>query len=98
MSSNENKHFAGIGGDKMEPNIEHIEKLMEERKLTLRGLARLADVSPTAIHKVLRRKGGAGNVVIDGLIKAFPDVKLDKLFFLPNSSSNDDNKRKRGNK
>jgi len=79
----------------MEPNVEYIKQLMEERDLSIRGLARIAGVSPTAISNYFQGKRGAGRVLIDGFMRAFPDVSLNKLFFLPNVSSFNDNKRKR---
>jgi len=75
---------------KLTPNIVFIRKLMSEKNMTLRDLARKAEVSAAAISNVFNGKRGAGKVLIGGFIKAFPKEQLNELFFLSNVSSNDE--------
>jgi hypothetical protein len=82
----------------MELNVSYIRQLMAERRLSIRGLAAKAGVSAAAICLVLNRKRGAGKVLIDGFIRAFPDEEMNALFFLPDVSSYDYEVKKRRDK
>lgn len=66
----------------MQPNIEYIKSLLRKRGWSNHKLAIKAGVSKATIGRVLSGKRGAGKKVIAGLIKAFPDEPLDKLFIL----------------
>jgi len=66
----------------MRPNIEYIKKLMSEKNWSNAKLALKAGVSKVTIGRVLSGKRGAGKHVIAGLIKAFPNEPINKLFFL----------------
>jgi lambda repressor-like predicted transcriptional regulator len=68
----------------MEPNISYIKELMDKKGLSLRGLALKAGVSAGALSNVFNGKRGAGKVIINGFIKAFPEESIERLFFFPN--------------
>lgn len=72
----------------MQPNIPYIKQLMQEKNLSLRGLALKTGVSAGALCMVFNGKRGAGRIVIDGFIKAFPAEPINKLFILPVVSTN----------
>lgn len=66
----------------MKPNIDYIKKEMECRHLTGGQLAIKMGISRMEVSRILRGKRIGGKKCIGGLIKAFPDAKLEELFFL----------------
>lgn len=74
----------------MEPNKNYILELLENLNWSQNKLAIKAGVSRTTISRWINGKRGAGKDLIAGLIRAFPNEPLDKLFFLgtmpPNSN------------
>lgn len=65
----------------MKPNLEYIKKEMERHKWTGSQLAMKMGVSRMEVSRILRGKRIGGKKCIGGLIKAFPDADMDKLFF-----------------
>lgn len=67
----------------MNPRIDYVKQLMGIRKWSASELARRMEVSRSEVTRLLRGQRSGGKKVFDGLIKAFPDEPLRKLFFLP---------------
>ncbi|WIF95093.1 helix-turn-helix transcriptional regulator [Caminicella sporogenes] len=78
----------------MNVNKEYVQKLIKEKNWSQNQFARNAGVSKTTASRWLNGKRGAGRRLISGIIKAFPDEPLDKLFFL-NELKPNSNKHKR---
>lgn len=74
----------------MIPNKKYILDLLEKNNWSQNKLAIKAGVSKTTVSRWINGKRGAGKNLIAGLIRAFPNEPLDKLFFLddmlPNSN------------
>lgn len=74
----------------MIPNKKYILDLLEKNNWSQNNLAIKAGVSKTTVSRWINGKRGAGKNLIAGLIRAFPNEPLDKLFFLddmlPNSN------------
>ena len=66
----------------MRPNIEYIKQLQEKKGWSNAQLANKMGVSKAHVGRIFNRKREAGNKVISGLIRAFPNEPLDKLFIL----------------
>lgn len=66
----------------MKLNVEYIKELMEKNGWSNNKLAIKAGVSRATIGRVLSGKRGTGKNVIAGIIKAFPNEPVNKLFFL----------------
>lgn len=66
----------------MNINKEHVENLIKEKNWSRNQFARNAGISNTTVSRWLNGKRGAGKSLMAGIIKAFPDEPLDKLFFL----------------
>jgi transcriptional regulator with XRE-family HTH domain len=71
-------------------NREYILELMQKKKWSKSQLARKAGVSKTSVCRWLAGERGAGRSMIQGLIQAFPQEPLDKLFFLNSTLPNGD--------
>jgi transcriptional regulator with XRE-family HTH domain len=67
----------------MIPNKEYILKLTRRKRWSYAELARQSGVSPTTICRWIKGDRGAGRCLITGFLKAFPEQKIEKLFFLP---------------
>lgn len=65
----------------MRPNIEYLNKLKQERGWSNTQLAIKIGISRMEVSRLLRGVRVGGKKTIGGLINAFPDVPLDKLFF-----------------
>ena len=73
----------------MIPNKKYILDLLEKNNWSQNKLAIKAGVSKTTVSRWINGKRGAGKNLIAGLIRAFPNEPLDKLFLddmLPNSN------------
>ena len=66
----------------MRPNMELVHKLVKEKNWTASHLARRMGISKMEASRLLHGTRVGGKKCIGGLIKAFPDIPLDKLFFL----------------
>jgi len=66
----------------MIPNKKYILDLLEKNNWSQNKLAIKAGVSKTTVSRWINGKRGAGKNLIAGLIRAFPNEPLDKLFFL----------------
>ncbi|MPM61270.1 hypothetical protein SDC9_108128 [bioreactor metagenome] len=66
----------------MRPNIEYIKKELESRKWSGSQLAIKMGVSRMEVSRLLRGERIGGKKCIGGLIKAFPNVSFEQLFFL----------------
>lgn len=75
----------------MTANKEYIIELVNKNNWSQNKFAQKAGVSKTTISRWLHGKRGAGRRLMSGIIKAFPNEPLDKLFFLtkplPNSNT-----------
>lgn len=74
----------------MVANKEYILELMQKKKWSKRQLAQKAGVSPTTVCRWLAGERGAGKNLIQGIIQAFPQEPLNKLFFLGQTLPNGD--------
>lgn len=66
----------------MRPNIEFIKSEMERHKWSGSQLAMKMGVSRMEVSRLLRGQRIGGKKCIAGLMKAFPDVPFETLFFL----------------
>lgn len=76
----------------MEINKDYVINLMRKYNWSQADLARAMGVTPATVSRVLSGKRGTGKEVIAGLLKAFPNARLDELFFFEMVSPNDDDK------
>lgn len=72
----------------MIPNIEYIRQLLVKNHWSQNKFAQKAGVSKTTISRWLKGLRGAGKDLISGIILAFPNEPIDKLFFLTTVSLN----------
>ena len=66
----------------MRPNIEYIKQLQIKKGWSNAQLAMRMGVSKAHVGRIFSGKREAGTKVISGIIKAFPNEPLDKLFIL----------------
>lgn len=66
----------------MKPNVELIKKELEKKGWSGSKLAMRMGVSRMEVSRLLRGERVGGKKCIGGLIKAFPDIPIDTLFFL----------------
>lgn len=67
----------------MEPRLDYIRKLVQERNWSGSELARRMGVSRAEANRFLNGQRKGGKKLISGLIQAFSDEKLEALFILP---------------
>lgn|GEM_PF-940812 len=67
----------------MIPNKEYILQLLNKNRWSQNKFAQKAHVSKTTISRWLKGSRGAGKQLISGIIMAFPNEPIDKLFFCP---------------
>jgi len=66
----------------MKPNMEKVRALIAQKGWSGSQLALHMGVSRTEANRLLTGKRVGGKKCIGGLIKAFPSVPIDQLFFL----------------
>lgn len=66
----------------MRPNTELIKAELVKRKWSGSQLALKMGLSRMEVSRLLRGKRIGGKKCIGGLIKAFPDIPMEQLFFL----------------
>lgn len=66
----------------MKPNIELIKAELEKRNWSGSKLAMKMGVSRMEVSRLLRGERISGKKCIGGLIKAFPEIPIEQLFFL----------------
>lgn len=81
------------GGGNLTPNKEYILKLVCNNDWSWAELARKMGVSKAEVSRWLNGRRNGGRKFISGIIKAFPDEPLEKLFFLPYMTLKGDSKR-----
>jgi transcriptional regulator with XRE-family HTH domain len=79
----------------LRPNIEYLNKLKQERGWSNTQLAIKIGISRMEVSRLLRGVRVGGKKTIGGLINAFPDVPLDKLFFLDSVEPIDSEKKEK---
>lgn len=67
----------------MSLNISKIKALMQKNQWNSSELARRMEVSRSEVSRLLTGKRQGGDKIYTGLKRAFPDVPLDSLFYLP---------------
>lgn len=72
----------------MQANKEYVQELIKKHNWSQNQFARNAGVSKTTASRWLRGERGAGRRLMSGIIKAFPNEPLEKLFFLEKPSPN----------
>jgi transcriptional regulator with XRE-family HTH domain len=65
------------------PNREYLLQLVKEKEWSGSELARRMGISRTEANRLLNGSRVGGKKSIAGLMKAFPDEPLDKLFIFP---------------
>jgi len=75
-----------MGVNNLTPNKEFILQLLVKKGWSQNKFAYKAGVSKTTASRWINGKRGAGKKMIYGIIRAFPEVPIEKLFFLPNAS------------
>ncbi|QGH20203.1 helix-turn-helix domain-containing protein [Clostridium butyricum] len=66
----------------MQPNKDYVMELIHRSNWSQNKFAMKAGVSKTTISRWINGKRGAGSELIAGIIRAFPNEPIDKLFFL----------------
>lgn len=66
----------------MRPNIQRIKTELQNRHWSGSQLAMKMGVSRMEVSRLLRGKRVGGKKCIGGLIRAFPDIPMEELFFL----------------
>ncbi|MGO5064109.1 MULTISPECIES: helix-turn-helix transcriptional regulator [unclassified Clostridium] len=66
----------------MKPNKKYILELVNKNNWSQNKFAKKAGVSSATISRWINDKRGAGLELIAGIIRAFPNESIDKLFFL----------------
>jgi len=64
-------------------NTEYVKELMENHGWTLGQLSVKSGISKAQLSRILSDKRGAGAKTLEGLLKAFPEAEVEKLFFYP---------------
>ena len=67
---------------KVNIKVEKLEQLQRTANLSEIALAKKIGVNRTTIYRVKKGKSSPGEDFIAGILKAFPRVKFDELFFL----------------
>lgn len=63
-------------------NTEYVQELMNEKGWTLGMLSMKSGISKAQLSRLMSEKRGAGQKTMAGLIRAFPDADIGKLFLL----------------
>jgi transcriptional regulator with XRE-family HTH domain len=79
----------------MTPNKEYILQLLVKNHWSQNKFAQKAGVSKTTVSRWIKGTRGAGKDLIAGIIMAFPNEAIDKLFFLQKPSPNGYTKSKK---
>lgn len=66
----------------MRPNIAYIKEELKSRNWSGSQLAMKMGISRMEVSRLLREERIGGKKCIGGLIKAFPNTPIEKLFFL----------------
>lgn len=64
-------------------NTEYVQELMRKKGYTLGQLSIKSGISKAQLSRILSDKRGAGAKTLEGLLKAFPEAEVEKLFFYP---------------
>lgn len=62
-------------------NTGYVQELMDEKGWTLGQLAQKSGVSKAQLSRLMRDKRGAGAKTMEGIMHAFPEADVSKLFF-----------------
>lgn len=62
-------------------NTEYVQELMKKRGYTLGQLSVKSGISKAQLSRLMSDKRGAGAKTFEGLLKAFPEAEVEKLFF-----------------
>lgn len=62
-------------------NTQYIRELLDDHNWSIGKLAIKSGISKAQISRILSNKRGAGEKTIQGLLKAFPEVDMKRLFF-----------------
>lgn len=62
-------------------NADYIKELMDNKNYTIGQLSVKTGISKSQLSRILRYKRGIGSKSLEGLVKAFPDADLKKIFF-----------------
>jgi transcriptional regulator with XRE-family HTH domain len=63
-------------------NVRYIEELLRQKGWTESKLAIKSGLSSATVSRIITGKRGTGERSIKGIIKAFPDEPIEKLFIL----------------
>jgi transcriptional regulator with XRE-family HTH domain len=63
-------------------NVKYLETLIEKKGWSERQLAMKCGLSSATVSRIISGKRGAGTRALAGIMKAFPNEPLDKLFIL----------------
>lgn len=66
----------------MKLNVDYLKGLLEKRGWSERNLALRSGLSIATISRIISGKRGLGSRTISGIIRAFPEESMEKLFFL----------------
>lgn len=62
-------------------NTEYVKELMDNHGWTLGMLSMKSGISKAQLSRILSDKRGAGAKTLEGLMLAFPEAEVEKLFF-----------------
>ena len=63
-------------------NTKYVKEMIAEKGWTIGQLSQRSGISKAQLSRGLNNKRGAGARTVQGLIKAFPNADIKKLFFL----------------
>jgi transcriptional regulator with XRE-family HTH domain len=70
------------GDSRMLLNVDYIEELIRKKGWSERKLAMKAGVSSATISRIITGKRGTGTRSLIGIMKAFPEEPIERLFIL----------------
>lgn len=65
-------------------NTEYVQELMDAKGWTLGQMSQKSGISKAQLSRLMRDKRGAGAKTMEGIMHAFPEADVERLFFLQN--------------
>lgn len=62
-------------------NTEYVQELMDAKGWTLGQMSQKSGISKAQLSRLMRDKRGAGAKTMEGIMHAFPEVDVERLFF-----------------
>lgn len=62
-------------------NTEYVQELMDAKGWTLGQMSQKSGISKAQLSRLMRDKRGAGAKTMEGIMHAFPEADVERLFF-----------------